>query len=610
MDLVLAAALLGVLALHFSRALPDLADGWMTIAAAFVGLLPVLWRAVDSLRKREWASMDLLASVALVFSLVSQEWAPAVFIELMLSAARILDGFTRDRTEKSIRGLLKLRPETAQVEREGKLERIPVGDITVGDIVVSDIGERVPVDGIVLSGSAAVDESSLTGESLPVDKGEGSRVMSSSLIHSGSICVRATHVGQDTALERIIRLVESAREEKPKAQTLGEKFGKIYLISVFAGSALLYATTGNLPLVLAMVLVVCADDVAIAIPIAYLRAINSAASMGVIIKGSKHLETFGQVKTIVFDKTGTLTVGLLEITGIFASSGYSEKEVLEAASISGARSLHPLSRAVLSYTNKKGIKERLPDSAEEKGGRGVITKIGKDSIAMGKKVFLEELGMKFPADMAEKAEEESGKGRSVSFIAKNGKVIGLAAASDKVKDNVAKAIADLRSLGVRKIVMLTGDNNRVAETMSKELGIDEWYAELMPEDKVKIIRQLETTGSVAMVGDGVNDAAALSIANVGIAMGGLGAEGTIDSAQIVLMRDDLSTLPETMRIARSARRISVQDFWIWGASNAAGMVLVLCGVIGPAGAAAYNFLSDFLPLSNSIRVGTKKKRGI
>ena len=605
--MVLAAVLLGVLTLHFSRALPGSADSRIIIAAAFLGLLPVLWGAINSFRKREWASMDLLASVALVFSLLSQEWAPAVFIELMLAAARILDDFTRDRTEKSIRGLLKLRPETAQIERQGKLERIPIGAITVGDVVVSDIGERIPVDGIVLSGSAAVDESSLTGESLPVDKSEGSQVMSSSLVHSGSIRVRATHVGKDTALERIIRLVESAREEKPEAQTLGEKFGKIYLVSVFAGSALLYAITGNLPLVLAMVLVVCADDVAIAIPIAYLRAINSAASIGVIIKGSKHLEAFGQIKTLVFDKTGTLTTGSLEITGVFASSANSEREVLEAASISGARSLHPLSKAVFAYAKKKGIKERVPDSAEEKGGKGVITKIGKDSIVMGKKVFLEEFGMGFPSDMTEKAEEEAVKGRSVSFVAKNGKVIGLIAASDKIKTNAAEAIADLRSLGVRKIVMLTGDNNRVAETMSKELGVDEWYAELMPEDKVKIIRQLEEADSVAMVGDGVNDAAALSIANVGIAMGGLGAEGTIDSAQIVLMRDDLSTLPETMRIARVARRISVQDFWIWGATNAAGMVLVLCGVIGPAGAAAYNFLSDFLPLSNSVRVRTKKR---
>ena len=230
-DLVLAIALISVIALHFSHAIPDRIGNWIIIATAFTGLLPILWRAVNSLRKREWAFMDLLASVALVFSLISREWASAIFIELMIAAARILEDITRDQTEKSIRGLLKLRPETAQVEREGKFERIPVERIVVGDIIVSDIGERIPVDGIVLSGSASVDESSLTGESFPVEKNEGSRVMSSSFVHSGGIRIRVTHIGEDTVLQRIIRLVESAREEKPKTQTR-EKFGKIYLLCV------------------------------------------------------------------------------------------------------------------------------------------------------------------------------------------------------------------------------------------------------------------------------------------------------------------------------------------------------------------------------------------
>ena len=330
--------------------------------------------------------------------------------------------------------------------------------------------------------------------------------------------------------------------------------------------------------------------------------------MGVIIKGSKHLEALGQVKTFVFDKTGTLTTGSLEVTGVFASSEYSEKEVLEAAFVSGVRSLHPLSKAVFAYAKRKGTKERFPDFAEEKGGKGILVKIGEDSIAMGKKIFLEEIGMDIPNDIIEKANEETKKSRSVSFVAKNGKVVGIVAASDKIKNNAAETIADLRALGVQKIVMLTGDNSQVAEITSKKLGVDEWYAELMPEDKVEVIRHLEKEGLVAMVGDGVNDAAALSIANVGIAMGGLGAEGTIDSAQIVLMRDDLSALPETMRISRAIRRISIQDFWIWGMTNVVGLILVLCGIIGPSGAAAYNFLSDFLPLSNSIRIKIKKAR--
>jgi len=609
-DAILASFLLGVLALHAYYSFLGRADNRMIIAAAVIGFIPVLWSVFKSFREREWAPMDLLASVALVFSLISREWASAVFIELMLASARILADITRDRTEKSIRGLLKLRPETAKVERGTKIEQVRIEDVAVGDTILLGIGERVPVDGIVLSGSAAVDESSLTGESLPVDKSQGNKVMSSTLVQSGSLRIRATHVGKDTTLERIIRLVESAREEKPSAQTLGEKFGKIYLISVFAGSFIAYALTGNMALVLSIVLVVCADDVAIAIPIAYLRAINFAAGMGVIIKGSKHLESFGQTKTLVFDKTGTLTTGSLEITRVFAVPGISETQVIEAAALAESQSSHPFAKAVIARARAKKIPEAIPDSAEEKGGKGISAKKGKDSFAVGRRVFMEELGIELPGEAAGEADKEASKGRSVLFVAKNGKIIGFAAAADRIKENAASAISDLRSLGIEKIVMLTGDNARVAEAIAKELSIDEWRSDLMPEDKVEAIRQLGREGPVAMVGDGVNDAAALAAANVGIAMGGLGSEGTIDSAQIVLMRDDLSVLPETIRIARLVRRISVQDFWIWGATNAVGLTLVLTGTMGITGAAAYNFLSDFLPLFNSARMKTRSARRV
>lgn len=604
-DTVLSVVLLLTLLLHYGDAFGD-ADEYALIAVAIAGLVPVLWGAYRSIREREWASMDLLASIALVFSLLSREWVSAVFIELMLGAARILDDVTRDRTEKSIRGLLRLRPEITRVEHDGKLIVTPVQDIKPGNVVVADIEDRIPVDGIVISGEAAVDESSLTGESLPVEKVPGSRVLSSTLVQSGSLRIQTTHVGKDTTLERVIRLVESAREEKPDTQTLGEKFGKVYLISIFAGSALLYFTTQNIPLVLAVVLVVCADDVAVAIPIAYLRAIRAAAGIGVIVKGGKHLEALGQIQTLVLDKTGTLTTGTLAVTEVVVESGYSEMEVLETAMLADIRSRHPLSKAVVAYARHKGAPDVFPDSAEERGGRGVIATKGGDTIVVGRHVFLQESGAHISPELLSAARAVSAQGKAISFIAKNGRAIGFAAAADTIKDNAHKALSDLRALGVRKIIMLTGDNKQAAEAVAQKLGIDEWHADLFPENKVEIIKRLQAERLVAMVGDGVNDAAALSIARVGIAMGGLGTEGTIESAQIVLMRDDLSTLPATIRIAHMARNVSVQDFWIWGITNAMGLGLVLGGIIGPSGAAAYNFLSDFLPLANSIRVKVTK----
>jgi len=607
LDAVLSFFLVIVLLLHFSRVFLD-ADVYVLVFMSIIGLLPVFVGVIRSFRAREWASMDLLASVALVFSLLSREWTSAIFIELMLAAARILDDVTRDRTEKSIRGLLKLRPRIARVERDGTFVDIHVRDVQVGDIIAVGIGERIPVDGEILSGNAAVDESSLTGESLPIDKAEGNRVMSGTLVQSGSLRIKTDRTGKDTTIERVITLVESAQEEKPSAQTLGERFGKIYLISIFLGSVALFIATHNLSFVLAVVLVACADDLAIAIPITYLRAIHAAAKSGIIVKGSRHLEMFGKLRTIVFDKTGTLTTGALSVSAVIGVKGYSENDVLSWSLFADSNSNHPISRAIVNYAEGRGLQKNVSDSAEEQGGKGVIAKKGRNTIVTGKRIFLEKQGISFPPEIIESADKEASLGRSVSFIARNGRVIGCITAADTIKKNAKRAIEELRELGVEKIVMLTGDNGRAAETIAKQLGVDEWHAELMPEEKVEIIRQLQKKELVAMIGDGVNDAAALSIAGVGVAMGGLGAEGTIDSAQIVLMQDNLSTLPEAMRIARAARRVSLEDFWIWGATNICGLVLVFGGIIGPAGAAAYNFLSDFLPLFNSMRIKIKKLR--
>lgn len=607
LDIPLSTLLLVTLSLHYTGIFGS-ADHFVLIAVAVVGIIPVLYGVYKSIRRHEWVSMDMLASVALLFSLLSQEWASAIFIELMLAAARILYDITRDRTEKSIQGLLKLRPKTTHIERGDKLEEIQIEDIKIDDIVVVDIGERIPVDGIVVSGSAAIDESALTGESAPVEKESGSNVFSSTLVQSGSLRICTTHIGKDTTLERIIHLVEFAREQKPYTQTLGEKFGTYYLIFIFTGSMLIYLFTQNLPLVLAVVLVVCADDIAIAVPISYLRAIREMARIGVIVKGAKDLEVFGQTQILVIDKTGTLTTGRFEIANVFTEQGYTERDVLQACMLTGIRSSHPLSRAVIAFAKQRKIPETFPDTVEEHGGRGVLARKDKDTYISGRQSFIEESEATISRGMLENAQEMSSQGKTISFIAKNGEVIGFVAASDEVKGNAKKALSDLRTLGIKRIVMLTGDNERVAQSVAEELNVDEWHANLLPENKLEIIRRLQIDGSVAMVGDGVNDAAALSVADVGIAMGALGTEGAIESAQIVLMHDNLSMLPTAMQIARVARKVSVQDFWIWGTTNAVGLTLVFGGIIGPSGAAAYNFLSDFLPLSNSLRVRIGKNK--
>ncbi|MDE1924621.1 MAG: cation-translocating P-type ATPase, partial [Patescibacteria group bacterium] len=358
----------------------------------------------------------------------------------------------------------------------------------------------------------------------------------------------------------------------------------------------------NMSLVLSVVLVVCADDVAIAIPLAYLGAIGSAARYGVIIKGAAHLEALGQASVFVFDKTGTLTKGTLAVSSIAVVEGVTEQELLRAGSIADRRSQHPLARAIVAYADEHHTKEEFPDTLEQVSGRGIVAHKGSEIIHIGKSEFLLACKTTIPQELQEKANACADRGQSVSFVAVGHKAIGFFAIADQLKQNARRAIAELKSLGVRKTVMLTGDNERVAQAISKEVGLDSFHANLLPEGKVGVIKQLHKEGVVIMVGDGVNDAAALSAAQVGVAMGGSGIDAAIESAQIVLMRDELEMLPEAMHLARITRRIAVEDFWIWGLTNAAGLALVFGGFIGPTGAAAYNFISDFFPLINSARV--------
>lgn len=603
-DIFLSGLLIVVLIFHFTKILSGTFDWWLLLVTSIIGVLPIFQSAIISVKEGEWASMDMLASIALLFSLLSGEWPSAIFITLMITSARILDELNEAKAKKSITGLLKLRPENAKVEKDGAIKIIPVEQIQIGDVIVVDNSERIPIDGKIIFGEATVDESSLTGESLPVEKTVGKKVSSSTLVTSGSIKILTEKIGKDTTLEKIIALVQDAREEKPEVENLGALFGKVYLISIFVAAVIILLVSKNIYLVLAVVLVVCADDVAVAIPIAYLRAISIAAGAGIIVKGGKHLEALCSVDTIVFDKTGTLTIGKPVVSVIESVEGFDISEVLKYGSIAAIRSTHPLAKSLISYAVEKKLPEIFPDSADIVGGRGVVALKDGQKIILGNKTFLDSHQISISEDLLEKVSTRSELGESVSYIAVDDKTVGFFAAADQQKENAVHVIKKLEKMGVN-IVMLTGDNDKVATAMSAKLGIKKFYANLLPEDKVFRIKELQKTNKVAMVGDGVNDASALSISNVGIAMGALGTDGAIESAEIVLMHDDLAAIPKIIKMARTVHQIAIQDFWIWGITNVLGLTLVFGGVIGHTGAAAYNFISDFFPLFNSLRAKIK-----
>lgn len=572
---------------------------------AIVGVLPVLWSISRAIRERE-ITVDVLAGMALIFAIIGREWSSAIFVALMLSAARIMTHWNDVRTERNLTSLMRLRPEKARVKQDGIVREIAVEAIQVNDRVLCEVGSRIPIDGEIVLGEASIDESSLTGESLPVEKSIGQLVYSSTLIASGGLEVRATRVGRETTLERIITLVEQAHQDKPAISTAAQCFGKIYIISIFLLSSILWIWTKDLNLVLAVALVVCADDVAIAIPLAYVTAIGNAARRGIIIKGGRYLEALDQATTFIFDKTGTITRGELHIETVETVGLLSAGTILNYARQLGKRSKHPVARALARIADD-AVEPLLVESKLahflEISGKGLSGTFDDKRLLIGRVALLEERHIVIDQEVHDRLQRIEAQGQSVVLVACNERVVGLFGIADEIRSGARETIAELRALGVSRIVMLTGDNASVAARVAKAVGIEEYHAALLPQEKLALVKKLTPEGVVSvMVGDGVNDAASLERATVGIAMGAIGYDAAVESANIVLMRDDIRRLPEIVQLARSLRGVVHQNFWIWGASNIVGLGLVFLGFIGPAGAAAYNFLSDFIPLLNSLKV--------
>ena len=602
-DKILVVILIFILIAHYLESVPIFWKEAVLVFFAGLATIPVIFSACRSLRNKK-ISVDLLASIALVVSLITKEWASAVFINLMLSSARIFSAYTEDKSRSAIKSLLKLRPEKVKVKRNGETKEEPIDSIKEGDIIIIESGERIPVDGVVESGEASIDQSSLTGESLHIEKKTGDKVFSSTLNVSGSLVVRAEKVGADTTLEKIIKLVEESQKNKIEIKTTADKFTSIYIAITIAGTLALYFFFHNVGLVLSVLLVTCADDIAIAVPMAFSAAIGRAAQRGIIIKGGSFLEGLTKVRTLVVDKTGTLTKGRLKVENIFPFDSESETEIAKLAAMAEIFSEHPVAKAVADYAEKNKIAFAEPEKFQEFSGKGASAEWEGGKIVCGKPDFLREQGVEMEEKEEEKIKEiEKEKAKSVLLVGYKNKLVGFITLADEIKPEVAQTIARLKTMGVKDVVMLTGDNEEAAERVAKETGITAYHANLLPEDKTKFIKKyLGGKYKVAMVGDGVNDAASLALADVGIAMGAIGSDASIEAADIALMKDNFSRIPEVIDLGNYVRKISKQDFWIWGIVNAIGLALVFAKIIGPEGAAAFNFITDFFPILNSLRL--------
>ena len=473
-----------------------------------------------------------------------------------------------DRARHAIEALADLAPKTALVRRDGAEVEVPVEELLRGDVVIVKPGQRLPADGKVTEGNSAVDQSPVTGESVPVDKGPGDAVFAGTVNGDGVLLVEVTKLATESTLARMVRLVSDAQTQKSPTQNFTDRIERVFVPVVLIGAGLLIAVPPlfGFPFAesfyRAMAVLVAASPCALAIgtPAAVLSAVARAAQAGVLIKGGAHLENLGRLTAIAFDKTGTITVGKPRLTDIVAF-GATENEVLALAAALESRSGHPLAQAIVAAARERGLRWHEPADVEAVNGKGIRATLGAQRIEIGNlKLFA---GEAMSAEVTAQVERLESAGRTTMLVRADGRFAGVVGLMDTPRTGVAAVLAELRSLGVTKTVMLTGDNERVARAVAQDVGLEDVRASLLPEDKIAIVAGLvEQYGQAAMVGDGANDGPALARATVGIAMGGAGTDVALEAADVVLMSDDLGKLPFAVGLSRAARAVIRQNLFI------------------------------------------------
>jgi len=575
---------------------------------ALLGSIETAIGAIQSVLKKK-IGIDTFNIFAVVIAFYSGEVTSAAFIVLMLAFADLMEWKTESRAGNAIKELLALKPRmTVREKKGGEIEDIDAAIIQKGDILVVKNGSTIPVDGVVIYGKAEINEASVTGESLFVEKIIGDEVLSGTINEVGFLKIKAVRVGKDSTLERMIHLVKEAAKNKSRSERIADRFAGIFLPIVILMGALTYYFTHNLVMTGALFLVACADDMAVAIPMAIAAALGHAAKHGVIIKGGEWLDVIARVKIIVLDKTGTLTYGSVAVKLASFEHNVSEKTFWRAAGIAEKFSDHPIGKAVYREAVKRYGEIPDPEDYKLVEGKGIRVRKEGEDILVGNMSMIYDHDIVLSESMRNAFDEAGEKGGTAFFVIANGKVLGVLSVADIVRDGSKSAIKKLHRLGIR-VIMLTGDNETVAKETARTLGITEYRSSLKPEDKLHEIEKLSHVGLVCMVGDGINDAPALSRADVGIAMGGGGTAVSVEAADIVILNDDISKISDIIELGQQTKRVVNTDIIIWVLSNALGFYLVLSGVAGLAFAAFYNFATDFLPLGNSALFwkGIKKK---
>ena len=595
------------------RLVPETVEIISYVVAILLGGFHWAREGIEELIQDKEIGIEILMIGATIGSSVLGMWDEAAFLVFLYGIAEALEEYVYAKTRHSIRELLDLAPKEARVIRNGKEVTISAESLAVGEVFIVKPGEAIPTDGIIIEGRSSVDEAAVTGESIPVEKKEADKVFSATINQEGALKIRAIASFNDNTLAKMIHLVEEAQEQKGRAQLFIEKFGKRYSPLVLASAFLLIIipVLFGIPVsywaTRAVVLLVAAAPCALVMstPVAIAAGIGKAGKSGVLIKGGIHLENLGKIKAIAFDKTGTLTKGKPTVTDIIAISR-DESDILRLASSVESNSEHPLAKAILRKAEETGVRSEKAADFRSVAGYGAIAMVEDETIYVGKRGLFEKLGLDI--EVPKTVDKLRNEGKTIILVGNTKEVMGIVAVRDEIKPEAKKVVKQLRARGIETF-MLTGDNEVTAKAIARDLGINDVRADLTPEGKIEAITELEGIyGTIAMVGDGINDAPALARATVGMAMGVAGTDAAIEAADIALMADDLTKVLSAIALGKRARRIIKQNVVFSILVLATLIPGALLGFMTVTAAVFSHEASELLAVANGLRVAKKSPK--
>ena len=568
-------------------------------ATTAIGILPIGWEVARGILRRE-AGVDLIAVLAMAGALAFEEYLAGAVIAFMLASGRSLEDFAGARAHRELSALLARAPRTAHRYVGGTLESVPIEAVAPGDLLLVKKGEVVPVDGLVETGTAVLDESALTGESRPVERGRGEQVRSGAVNAGSSLDLRAVAIAAESTYAGIVRLVEEAQREKAPFVRLADRYALVFIPVTLAIAGAAWIVTGEPVRALAVLVVATPCPLILAAPIAIVAGISRAAKRGIIVKGGGALEALARGRVLLFDKTGTLTAGTPGLADVEAFGDHDANEVLRLAASLDQVSPHVLAGAIVGAARARDLSLSFPDDVHEEGGSGLRGTVEGRKIALGKASWVAQ-GAPMPHRARDVRRRSAMEGSSCVFVSVDGSVAGALILDDPIRPDTPRVIRSLRRAGIKRVVMVTGDHPDVAESVGITIGVDRILSERDPADKVDAVHAESEEGVTIMVGDGVNDAPALAAADVGVAMGARGATASSEAADVVLMVDRLDRVAEALRIARRSRAIALQSVLAGMGMSFAGMLFGAVGLLQPVGGAIVQEVIDVAVILNSLR---------